>query len=68
MMIKAQLELVRLWYRAGERVREAAMAQEDRGEVTGQTAMIVVLVTAAIAAGVAIAAAIAANTDNIPSP
>lgn len=68
-MMKASVELLQLWYRAGEMLREAAArGDEDRGEVTGQTALIVLLVTAAIAAGVAITAVMASNTDNIPSP
>ncbi len=33
-MLKAQLEILQLWYRAGEALREAAATErEDRGEV-----------------------------------
>lgn len=68
-MMKPQVEMIRLGYRASNAVREvAANSRDDRGEVTGQTALIVLLVTAAIAAGVAIAAAMASNTSNIPTP
>ena len=68
-MLKAQLEILQLWYRAGEALREAAATEhEDRGEVTAQTAMIVLLVGAAIAAGTAIALVMTNNTNNIPSP
>jgi len=68
-MMKTQIEMIQMGYRAGDAVREvAASSRDDRGEVTGQTALIVLLVTAAIAAGIAIAAAMVANTSNIPSP
>lgn len=68
-MLKIQLEIIQLWHTAGDAIRTTASArQDDRGEVTGQTALIVLLVTAAIAAGVAIAAAMTANTSNIPTP
>lgn len=68
-MLKTQIDIIQLWYRAGTEIRNrASAARDDRGEVTGQTALIVLLVTAAIAAGAAITAAMSANTSNIPSP
>lgn len=68
-MLKIQLEIIQLWYAAGDVMRDrTSAAHDDRGEVTGQTALIVLLVTAAIAAGVAIAAAMQSNTSNIPTP
>ncbi len=49
-MLKTQIEIIQLWHTAGDVMRDrASLMQEDRGEVTGQTAMIVLLVTAAIA-------------------
>lgn len=65
-MQNAQLEILKLWHRAEESLHERA--HDDRGEVTGQTALIVLLVGAAILAGGAIAAAMASNTSNIPTP
>ena len=68
-MLKTQIQMIQLWTSAGDVMRDrASVMREDRGEVTGQTALIVLLVTAAIAAGVAIAAAMASNTSNIPTP
>ena len=66
-MLETQVKILQAWYRAGEALREAA-SDEDRGEVTAQTALIVLLVAAAIAAGGAIAVAMQNNTSNIPSP
>ncbi len=68
-MLKTQIEIIQLWHAAGDAIRTTTSSRhDDRGEVTGQTALIVLLVTAAIAAGVAIAAAMTANTSNIPTP
>ncbi|MFK8025151.1 MAG: hypothetical protein AB8G26_14420 [Ilumatobacter sp.] len=68
-MQQASIQILSLWFRADERLRSLAVsARDERGEVTGQTAMIVLLVTGAIAAGVAITAAMQANTSNIPTP
>lgn len=66
-MLETQIKILQAWYRATDALRQAA-SDEDRGEVTAQTALIVLLVAAAIAAGTAIALAIRSNTDNIPTP
>jgi hypothetical protein len=66
-MLETQVKILQAWYRAAAVLRDAA-SDDDRGEVTAQTALIVLLVAAAIAAGAAIAIAIANNTSNIPSP
>ena len=42
--------------------------ERDRGEITATTALIVILVIAAIAAGGVIAAKIAGNANNVPEP
>jgi hypothetical protein len=45
-----------------------AARRDDRGEITSTTAIIVLLVTAAITAGGIIAAKLIANANNVPSP
>ena len=50
-----------------ERLVEAGH-ERDRGEVTATTALIVILVIAAIAAGGVIAIKIANNANNVPEP
>jgi hypothetical protein len=50
------------------RDRLAATAHDDRGEVTSSTALIVLLVTAAITAGGIIAVKLIANANKVPSP
>lgn len=69
-MQTVQMELVKLWFRAGDAIADAARrSRDDRGEVTSQTALIVILVVAALAAGVIIAAAIDSNASRIvPAP
>ena len=70
-MLEAQMYLVTLWYEAGDRLRAArdrANEDRDRGEVTATTALIVLLVIAAIAAGTVIATKITSNADNVPEP
>ncbi len=56
------------WYvgekaRFGERYRDA-----ERGSSTAETAMILLLVAAAIAAGTIIAGKMTDNANNVPSP
>jgi hypothetical protein len=68
-MQHVQLELLKLWFRTSETISAAAeRSRDDRGEVTGQTALIVLLVIAAIAAGGIIATRITDNANNIPTP
>jgi hypothetical protein len=70
-MLELQVQVLSLWYEAGDRFRAAQMRaaeDRDRGEVTATTAIIVLLVIAAIAAGGVIAAKITSNADNVPEP
>ena len=70
-MLETQIYILNLWNKAGERLRQqyaAADADRDRGEVTATTALIFLLVAAAIAAGTIIATKITANANNVPTP
>lgn len=68
-MQNIQMELVQLWYKAGDVLATASeRSRDDRGEVTAQTALIVVLVTGAIAAGLLINAVLTDNVNAIPDP
>ena len=70
-MLQLQLHLLSAWLRATELAGEwlrAASDDHDRGEVTATTALIVILVIAAIAAGGIIASKIASNANRVPSP
>ncbi len=70
-MLELQVQILALWYEAGDRFRIAqarAVEERDRGEVTATTAIIVLLVLAAIAAGGVIAAKIVSNAENVPEP
>lgn len=69
-MLKTQVQIMETW----RRTREAALPtpaerlEQDRGEVTAQTAMIALLVLAAVAAGGVIAGKIAGHAAKIPAP
>ena len=70
-MLELQVRLLTMWQEAGNRLRSAHAGtgeDRDRGEVTATTAIIVLLVIAAIAAGTVIATAITNNANNVPSP
>ncbi len=68
-MWQLQIHLLNVWQAAGDRLRAASdRAGDDRGEVTAQTALIVILVIAAIAAAGVIANKITSNANNVPSP
>ncbi len=68
-MLELQIRLLTAWKAAGESLRDrVAEVSDERGEVTAQTALIVLLVIAAIAAGGIIAAKITSNANNVPSP
>lgn len=69
-MVQWELRLMMAWWAAGDRLRErvAEARHDDRGEVTATTALIVLLVIAAIAAGAVIASKITSNANNVPSP
>lgn len=66
-MLKSQIKTMQAWRDAAEVARDTSL-DRDRGEVTAQTALIVLLVTAAIAAGGIIAGLIVQNAGNVPSP
>jgi heme A synthase len=63
-MLQFQVNLLTAWWAVHRRYD----TERDRGEITATTALIVILVIAAIAAGGVIAAKIAANADNVPEP
>ncbi len=69
-MMKTQVQIIALWYQAGCALRALASDRldEDDGEVTAQTALIVLLVAAAIVAGGIIATRMTDNANNIESP
>ncbi len=69
-MLETQMKLMAAWYAAGETVRArlAEARHDERGEVTAQTAMIVLLVAAAIAAAGIIAVKMTNNANNVPEP
>ena len=67
-MLEMHVRMLTTWLQAGDAMRRRVELDRDRGEVTAQTAMIVILVIAAIAAGGIIAARIAANANNVPEP
>lgn len=68
-MLELQIKLLTAWRAAGEQLRtRLSNPVDERGEVTAQTALIVLLVIAAIAAGGIIAAKINSNANNVPSP
>ncbi len=67
-MLDTQIKMLNMilqsWLRLGDRIDD----ERDRGEVTATTALIVLLVTAAIAAGIIIADRIRSNAESVPSP
>ena len=67
-MLNIQVALLTAWQMVSNAAQDQIRGQRDRGEVTATTAMIVLLVVAAIAAGTIIAARITANANNVPSP
>ena len=67
-MLQFQVNLLTAWWAASDAVHRRYDTERDRGEITATTALIVILVIAAIAAGGVIAAKIAANADNVPEP
>jgi heme A synthase len=67
-MLNIQVALLTAWRMISDAAHDQIRDQRDRGEVTATTAMIVLLVVAAIAAGTIIAARITANANNVPSP
>jgi len=69
-MLKTQVQVLESWRRARESVFATSLddGSDDRGEVTAQTAMIALLVIAAVAAGAVIASRITGNANKIPTP
>lgn len=67
-MLQIQVNLLTVWWAAGDALNRRIDEDRDRGEVTATTALIVILVIAAIAAGGIIAAKIASNAENVPEP
>lgn len=68
-MLELQVKVLAAWHRAGDALRERVASEtDDRGEVTATTAMIVLLVVAAIAAGGVIATKIGNNAEAVPEP
>jgi hypothetical protein len=69
-MLKTQVQILESWRRAQEAALPTSMhdRESDRGEVTAQTAMIALLVIAAVAAGTIIASRITGNANKIPTP
>ncbi len=69
-MLQLQLNLLGLWWHAGDVVRQRLRetADDDRGEINASVAMIVILVIAAITAGGIIAGKLIDNANNVPSP
>ena len=69
-MLEMQIRVLSCWLAVTGRLRTVVdeARNDDRGEVTATTALIVLLVIAAIAAGGVIATKITDNAKNVPSP
>jgi hypothetical protein len=69
-MLNLQVQMLTAWLSVRDRLCDRARAarHDDRGEITSQTILIVLLAVAAITAGGVIAAKIASNANSIPSP
>jgi hypothetical protein len=67
-MLDTPIKFLTAWLTATETVATRLQHERDRGEVTATTAIIVLLVIAAIAAGTIIALRITDNAESVPSP
>lgn len=67
-MLQLQINLLTAWWATTTAVKDRYDSDRDRGEITAATALIVILVIAAIAAGGIIAAKILSNAENVPEP
>ena len=67
-MLQLQIHLLTAWWAATDTLNKRVRDERDRGEITSTTAIIVILVLAAIAAGGIIATKITDNANNVPSP
>ena len=68
MLLEQQIKILAAWCVAGNAMHDRVRKDRDRGEVTATTALIVLLVIAAIAAGTIIATKINNNANNVPEP
>lgn len=57
-----------IWHMEGHRRVAERLRESERGSSTAETAMILLLVAAAIAAGTIIAQKMTDNANNVPSP
>ena len=67
-MLRIQVRILNHWSNARAAARHHVDDARDTGEITATTAMIVILVIAAVAAGGIIATKIRANANNVPTP
>lgn len=67
-MLELQIKLLTAWWSVTDAASNRIEDERDRGEVTATTAIIVLLVIAAIAAGTIIATRITTNANNVPTP
>lgn len=69
-MLELQLTMLSMWWTTRDTIRQRwdESKGDDRGEVTATTAMIVLLVIAAIGAGAVIATKIGNNAKKVPEP
>lgn len=69
-MLELQIQVLSIWWQVSGRLRDTLSdaRTDDRGEVTANTVMIVLLTVAALAAGGVIAAKITSNANKIPEP
>lgn len=69
-MLELQVQLLDLWWRAGDALRERLRAARDdeRGELNSQVIIIVLLSAAALTAGAIIAAKIIRGAEGVPEP
>ena len=69
-MLELQVQLLCAWWQISDTIRERlhSIRDDERGEVTAQTAVIVILVIASIAAGTVIATKIAGYANKVPDP
>lgn len=62
------VHLYLMWFTASSALSDRLDQRDDRGEVTATTAIIVLLVAAAITAGGIIANKLVANANAVPTP
>lgn len=67
-MLQFQVLILNRWSHARAAAHRRLDDARETGEITATTAMIVILVIAAVAAGGIIATKIRANANNVPTP